>query len=397
MCQKPVDANPAKPRAFLRIGSASVLEHQLSLLLSLGCERLICIAPGMVPEIAAMQRLVESQGSRFHLIAGQRGLLPLVTASDDVFVLDDGLLALPEFARPLFEAGNGVMAQPVETGLAAGFERLDINNATAGAMRFSGSVVQGLARLEADCDVGSALTRLALQAGVPLRNLPSAATTEGGWLLLGSEAAAAELERQWFARRWQGSRPGGPGDLLVRFVLKNFGPALLATGQSQSVLGITTAVLFGGGLVSGWFSLTGTALLLLAFCWLIWRLRCRLQQVAASGLVRNVQKDRESATLIAYDLALVAVCCLSAQALPGTTLLDRIFAPLVLMMALWLVASTVAPKWQALLKDRASLALLLALAAALGLLTPTMQLATLLLVATGIIATYVSKDRLTRA
>ena len=60
------------PRAFLRVGGLSVARQQLSIAHALDCERIICLAPAVTPDILALQHLAERRGSQFHVIAGAR-------------------------------------------------------------------------------------------------------------------------------------------------------------------------------------------------------------------------------------------------------------------------------------------------------------------------------------
>ena len=63
--------------------------------------------------------------------------------------------------RSLLDEAPGVLVLPVEAGVAAGFERIDINHAWAGALRMPGRIVAGLGDLPADWNPVAALLRLA--------------------------------------------------------------------------------------------------------------------------------------------------------------------------------------------------------------------------------------------
>ena len=131
-----------QPRARLRIGGATLARHQLGMALALGCERVICVAPVLDAHLVSLQHVAEARAARFHVVTGARGLISLVSAADEVIALADGLLAWPDMAIPLLDAGVGVLVQPIEAGLAAGFERIDLNHASAGAMRVPGLLVE---------------------------------------------------------------------------------------------------------------------------------------------------------------------------------------------------------------------------------------------------------------
>ena len=107
----------AMPRAFLRIGPASLARHQLSLALAMECQRIVCIARQMSPELVALQGEAERAGARFHCINGPRGLAGLVTANDEVVVAADGLLVPLDTALALLDGPHAIVVQPVEAGV----------------------------------------------------------------------------------------------------------------------------------------------------------------------------------------------------------------------------------------------------------------------------------------
>ena len=132
-------------RAALRVGGMSLARHQLGLVLALGAERVVCITPVFDAAMIALQHEAEAGGARFHVVSGARGLVGLISAADEVIAIADGLLPWPSLAIMLVEAGQSVLVQPIEAGLNAGFERLDINHASAGAIRVPGNLVERLA------------------------------------------------------------------------------------------------------------------------------------------------------------------------------------------------------------------------------------------------------------
>ena len=62
------------PRGLLRLGGRSVVQHQLSVALALGCERVVCLAEGLPGEIVALQHAAERGGATFQTAADGRGL-----------------------------------------------------------------------------------------------------------------------------------------------------------------------------------------------------------------------------------------------------------------------------------------------------------------------------------
>ena len=52
---EPAGAGQTAPRAFLRVGGATLARHQLGIAVALECQRVICIAREVVPELIALQ------------------------------------------------------------------------------------------------------------------------------------------------------------------------------------------------------------------------------------------------------------------------------------------------------------------------------------------------------
>lgn len=94
---------PGSLRGYLSIGGRSLLRHQLGFALSLGCKRIIVMSEGISGELVALQHVAEAGGAQFHVVATARALVPLLPPDDDVFVLGDGLLAMPDAVRELLE------------------------------------------------------------------------------------------------------------------------------------------------------------------------------------------------------------------------------------------------------------------------------------------------------
>src|SRR5690606_4639782 len=142
---------------------------------------IICLSRGFETEFAALQHTAEAAGAQFHIVTGARQLAPLVNVADELVVIADCLMARPQRAVELLAGARCVVVQPIEDGLAAGFERIDLNHASAGLMLISGRLVERLSELPAECDAGSALTRISLQFGVPQCQLPPEAREGGAW------------------------------------------------------------------------------------------------------------------------------------------------------------------------------------------------------------------------
>ena len=209
-------------KAFISFGGKTIAQRQIELVLALGCERVVCLADNLGPALIALQHQVEAAGAKFHVISVPRALCGLVYATDELIVLGDGLLPLAEEARAILAKGNSVVVLPSETGISAGFERIDMNYAWAGALAMPGKLVERLNELPQDCDGVASLLRIALQSKVPERSLPETVLGEGRWAVLGSNQDAASLEPSWFRRYVPKSDLFAPGRWLAFGVAARF-------------------------------------------------------------------------------------------------------------------------------------------------------------------------------
>ncbi len=280
-----MDAAQGEPqglRGLLPIGGRSILRHQLGLAMALGCSRIVVLAETLTNDLVALQHAAEAGGARFHVIASARALAPLVAAEDELLVLGEGLLAMPEDALRMLGDGPVVLTLPVETGLPLGFERIDINNAGAGAMLLPGKLIAALGDLPGDWNPGSALLRIASQARVVQRELPGLMLDQGRWRLIRDEAEAHRAEPGWVRLHTASAEVRSPGSWLAAGVVRMLGPALLHAGTRPYVIALGAVILALLGTGAGWFGWCGPGFAMLALAWLV-------HQVA--GLLARVERD----------------------------------------------------------------------------------------------------------
>jgi hypothetical protein len=371
-------------RANLRLGPVTLARHQLGVALALGCERIVCLGHVLDDDIAALQVAAEAVGARFHMITEPRALVGLVTAIDEVIALGDGLLAWPPTVIALLEAGPVVLVQPVDAGIAAGFERLDLNHADAATFRMPGRLVQRLAELPVDCDGFSALQRIALQGGVPQRMVPTAALVDGQWTLVRSEAEAHAVEAHWIRLQTETSGSGNASLLAAQFAVRRLGPALLHAGSGNGIVAAAAAVMALSALVAGAIHLVATGFVLAAIGWLL---------LCAAGLLARI--ERETLHLPSHRIlrgrifawttdAVLAVLMVQSVNLPaGLNLAERAFAPVMLLGMCRLAPQSLPQKWGRWLQDRGVLALILAGFGAAGVLGPGIDATAVVLLAAG--------------
>lgn len=374
------------PRGALRVGGVSVALEQLMLVLAMRCERIFCLAGRMTPEIAALQHEAERAGARFQLIPGPRGLLGQVTATDEVIALADGLFASVGDAVALLEPGPTVLVQPAESGIEAGFERIDPSLASGGALRIPGRLVERLADLPHDCDAFSALLRIALQAGIAQRPLPPAGQGDGFWTLLANEEQAHALEPLWIRRRIRHVRPFNPTRGLARLLVRSFGPALLHAGSGSRFVISGAVVLLALALGIGSLGWPGPALGAVALAWLLGEATAVLRRIEADRVVppgRNL--SLRSLFDWSVDALLVTLIAWSVPAGPWLGPLDRLFPPLMLLALLRIVPRVLSQAWTAWLEDRALLAILIGLGLLAGAGAPMVYGLAIALAACGIL------------
>ena len=383
------------PRAFLRVGGLTVARQQLGIALALECERIVCLAPSLTPDIVQLQHLAEAQGAQFHIIPGPRSLLGLITASDELIVLADGLFSSTAEAVDLLSAGQAVLVQPIEQGLAAGFERIDLNHAAAGAIRIPGRLVEQIATLPADCDPVSALQRIALQAGVRQRPIPMPGQDGLFWTLVRSDAEAHTIEPLWIRQRTRDTVPLGPARGLALLAVRSFGPTLLDAGTGARALVSAAVVLALLALGAGWFGLPVLGLGLIALGWVLRESAALLARIEHDAVPRP--RGIDSLTAFGWALDIVIVLLLGWGAGPelGYSWLDRMFPPFMLVAQLRIVAAIHDGRWGAWLTDRSMLSVAL-MGALLGRVGSEAAHGGAVIAAIAALAVLATKTRLTR-
>ena len=382
---EPAAHDSQTPRAFLRIGGMTLARQQLGLVLSLHCEKIVCIARAIVPELIKLQHVAEKSGVQFHVISGPRALIGLVTVADEVIVLGDGLFASVSEATAALDKGQAVLVQPIEQGLAGGFERIDLNHASAGAMRIPGRLVERLSELPTDCDTASALQRIALQAGVNQRSV--AATNSGGafWTLVRSEDEAHALEPQWIRQRTHDEGMPSPGHGLALLGVRAFGPTLLHAGNGAGIVGVAALVLGLMGLGAGWFGLVPFGFGLCGLGWILGEAAALLARIESDTLDRRSGgMTRQSLYGWLLDAVIVVLAGWGSALSSGPPDPDRMFPPLMLIALLRLVPKAIGGRRTSWLKDRALLCVTLAGATIAGVGSEAIHIAALAIVIAGI-------------
>jgi hypothetical protein len=360
----------------LSLAGKTIARRQLDFALAAGCERVILLANGESAESVALRHAAEERGARLQCIGDAHGLLGALSGGDELLVLAPGLVAEEATAIEALERGSAVLAFPAGPGIAAGFERIDLERAWAGALVLPGRLVERLADLPSDSDPTAALLRIALQARVAEKRLDERVLDEGSWSMVQADGDLDPRQRAWLKRNLP--RPAGYGisRTLVNLALRERAIALLAVPRTLPTLWIGVALtLFGavGSAANGW---NAPAFVLVALGALLAEFAGGLEHLRDAPFGRPRRRRLGSLAPGLVDAVLAAS---AALALEGSWL-HRLFPPLVLLAVLHASRPGQWPGVAALLGDRALSALVLAVAAALGLAEAAVMLLALVIV-----------------
>lgn len=336
----------SEPRGYLRVAGHSVIRHQMALAFALGCARIIVLSEILSAQLSELQELAEERGVQFHVLAASRSLVSLIAPEDDLIVLGDGLLTLPHDALERINEGQGVLVLPVESGLPAGFERIDINSAWGGVMHVPGRIAAGLGDLPGDWNAPSALLRLAMQAGVRQVPIPAGAVESGRWTIIRSEAEAHALEPRWLRLHTTAPNGRSPGEGLAAALVHWLGPALLHAGTRPSLVLLAAFLLALLGLGSGWLGVSGPGFMLLALAWLAQRTARLLARIDRDSLLRPAPWFNPETLFVGGLDAMFIVMCSWRSAVAqasGNPAGLSLFAPIVLFALLRLAPRILGP------------------------------------------------------
>ena len=374
------------PRAFLRIGGRTLLAWQADLAIALGCERIVCLSSGAVPEAIELQREIEARGVRFQLIRGPLQLVGLVSADQEILVLADGLVIDPALAQQIAGKTRAIAALPAEEGIAAGFERIDADRAWGGILVSRANIVERLADMPADADTISLLLRLALQSGTQVVLLDGQRLTNGELILASSDNILKDREKALLDIATIAVPWTAPGMALASRLTRKMAPDALAKGPSIGrFVGALSAIGALGLAASdyGYFALILMVIsaVSLAISQLLSSLDQRLRGLlATSKLGRMIP--------VMFDLALVLVLAMP-MTLPMVP--QRVFLPLIVIGLLRLAERQLPKRLAALASDRILLALVLVPAARFDVTTSAIAIISLITLGLLIVNEYRSR------
>ncbi len=389
-------AENGQPRALLHVGGATLAHQQVSVALALMCERIVCIAKVRTQQLISIQHAAEARGAQFHVVDGLHALTGLVAETDHLLVLDDGLLASLDVAVARLGGAPVILTQPADQGLAAGFERLDLTLASAGAMIIPGSLIARVIALPADCDPASALLRLALQTGVPTRSIGSGETGTQVWTVLRSETDAHTIEPIWIRDRTETDDPSYPTRILALAIVRRMGASLLHAGSGAAHLAIASAMLVALALAAGWLGYFAVGLIFCAIGWLCREIASLLARIAPEGLdARNQMLGYIGIYRWLVDAVIIALLGWGTNAPASGAGADQFFPAFILIALVRIVPGFIDRGWTAWLWDRSLFGLGLGVAVASGWGSSAIYLAA---VALSVVAIWFARapTRLTR-
>lgn len=361
------------PRAFLQLGGRSVLEWQIDIALDAGCQRVICLTERNWPQLEPIRHALERKGLQFHAISTPAQLVGLLSADQEILAIGDGVVLDRELARQALGRGRMVATVPADPAINAGFERIDGQNAWGGLLLTRAQVAEKLAEMPADSNVISLMIRLALQGGTPLATLGDNALANGELLLAQDIGSLQHREHALLNASARSASWWGPGRAVAHILARKMAPQGLDRGPIWA--GIAGAVLLAASIA---FTLYGTiaaaflALALAAFAASLSRAVADLR----SSLLGLGQKTRF--TPIFRVLLDVSFIFSMAWPVALDTMLDHLFAPMVLVCALRLAEMAAIAKLAPLWRDRVVLGVILAAATVFGVLPEIIAIITLI-------------------
>jgi hypothetical protein len=324
----------------VRLGGRSIAWHQVQAALSLGCERIVCLAEAPGSGLSAIQSEAEARGAKFSAISHARALAGLVSAADTLFVFAPGVLPDRDWLAQALGARAGIASLPAESAIERGFERIDRDRAWGGVLATRGDAVEALSLLPPDADPIAGLLRIALQRGGRCVEVPERWLDEGRWALLADAAAARRIESGWQSRHVPAPSLDHPGEALAHALARIALPKL----AERPV--IAPAIAFGGsalaiiGGVLGYSGATVGGLATLVVSALAASVGDRLTRFARAGAGEPADNRITAIRRAAIDLSLVGIAA-SPQEFAGW---QAPFVALVLVAAMRLADEMAAPR-----------------------------------------------------
>lgn len=353
-----IEASLAEGARFL---GRSTAQRQVEFAAACGCREAILLGAGGSAEAIATRHLAEELGLAVREVSGPHDLARAGLVGQRLLVLQADLLPDPSALPIGTDVPTGcvvtVLAGP---GVEAGYERIDLGRAWAGLIVLPGALLPRLLDLPEDAEAAAALLRIGLQAGLPDRALALDHLADGSWCLAHTSEDGRLAEEKWLSRHLLADIGEPLSRQFAHIVLRKLGgrlldarwmrPLALGLALALPLLGVALCTL--GHAAAGFLAIALAAPMLEAALGLGHLHRARAGHFGlADGPLGHLRKVQDLAMLMAGFLAV------------SGTLLERSFAPLVLLAALY-SGPKQAPVKLTRWRDRGLVALTVALGAA---------------------------------
>ncbi len=356
------DPRPGRMRpAFVPFAGARVIDRQLDLALSLGCEAVACMADGIGREVIELQHRAERAGAKFMALREPAKLSGLVTATDEILVIASGVLPDAATTERLLTK-PAVIAFPADIAVPAGFERIDPEFAWSGVLLTRGNLVERLVEMEPDIDVPSVLMRLALQSGTRLVPAERKLVDENDWTIDATREGLAARELRWIEAQREPVSFHAPGIAIAERAGTRLARDIVGgRGENGPVVASGVFTLFS--IAAGAFSMPAVGLALVTMAALFARMGRVVERVANKGQVAAKRSPLLKLLESSLDVIFILLIYLASS---EESELTRVFVPLVLLGLLRLGERHGSEVWRRTYADRILLGFLLAPAAFLG-------------------------------
>ena len=346
------DPDGASGRDFL---GRSIALHQMDIALSLGCERILCLARGGA-QLAELEQHARETESSFVQVRTVAALRSEISASDEVLVFANALLPDCNAMKAFDQAG--ILAFPAGDATPLGYERIDATRAWAGVMLTPGAIAAGLADLPDDIDPVATWLRLALQSGVGIVPLDPQLLHDSKWSFRPDADTLAFREKRWIADHARPVDFRAPGLAIAEKAGLRLATDL-AGSPYRNAATLTALALLLGALVFAGLALPVFAFLLVGLAFILERMGRVVHRVDWQGVRKHNWLSLDHLTDLTLALILVFTTPQELGWLRG-------FVPLVLGGLLYLVRTDGPPGLRVTCEDRSVLAVLLASASVFG-------------------------------
>ncbi len=362
------------------IAGKSIAHRQLLFAREAGCESVIAFGSGASRDGIDLRHAAERMGMKFSVISTAHALPGIIREDDSLLVLTPGLLPESRAALDLLRAeGDRILVLSSGPGARAGFERIDLDRAWAGAMTVPGNLLGSLAGLPEDIAPHGALLRIALQQRLPEARLPDSSLDDGRWIQVSSLEVAESRTTEWLQNQLGDDGAGAPSRWLARKFITGAGRKLAQMRHARSGALALALGLMGAGIAVGIYERPAIGFLLAAVSVPVLELFLAISRlgVAPFGKLR-----RWPWVCFAVDVTLFVLGVLAIDSLPYRA----IFPPAVLAFGLLLLDRSVLHRWLSPLRDRMVIGIFLAAVAAIARPELAIMLAGLLVLAANIIS-----------